>query len=586
VATPIIQSTGSVSGAGTAGQGRNDLVPGETVTLSDTEPLNLGATYFWVFDDTPIGTSPTLLNHTTATPSFVADADAEKAGSYRVRCTVNGTFVSVEVLAVPLENTGARIPSFEEETQYDKAGNLKGWHEAMTVFMRSVDQILGDLGATAFSLTAAAVVPNGTNSVELELGAVVYPGSLLALGIRGEAAVTGGAVNVSARINGITKFTATMNLGSPNSAFSVQLPGTYPVVQGDRLSVTVAGAALVTAGATPLPVSVSLVSSNTLATDIVSFPDASNVQKGITKLSVAPAIPTEPVAAGTNDNRIPTQSENDALVGTAGAPGAGNTYVTDSDTRNTNARVPTAHSLSGSEHTAVTLAAFNAKISDTDAVDTLDTRIPVQDENDALQGTNGTPSNSNRYVTNTDPRIPVQDENDALQGTNGTPNNANRYVTNTDPRNTDARTPSAHTIGGATHTADTFTNFKTKITGAVPAAVDLSQQFSNNQRSAVVALTDAANIATSVDLGNIFEVTLGGNRTLDNPTGLVKGMSWVVMVHQDGTGGRTLAFGSQYDWGDEGAPSFAGQAANKTNLLSFFAISTTQIAGSALKGFV
>lgn len=559
MATPIIQSTGSVSGAGTAGQGRNDLVPGETVTLSDTEPLNLGAAYFWVFDDTPIGTSPTLLNHTTATPSFVADADAEKAGSYRVRCTVNGTFVSVEVLAVPLANTGARIPSFEEETQYDKSGNLKGWHEAMTVFMRSVDQILGDLGATAFSLTAAAVVPNGTNSVELELGAVIYPGSLLALGIRGESAVTGGAVNVSARINGITKFTATMNLGSPNSAFSIQLPGTYPVVQGDRLSVTVAGAALVTAGATPLPISVTLVASNTLATDIVSFPDASNVQKGITKLSVAPAIPTEPVAAGTNDNRIPTQSENDALVGTAGAPGAGNAYVTDSDTRNTNARVPTAHSLSGSEHTAVTLAAFNAKISDTDAVDTLDTRIPIQDENDALQGTNGTPSNSNRYVTNTD------------------------------PRNTDARTPTstlAHAIAGAAHTADTFTNFKTKITGAVPAAVDLSQQFSNNQRSAVVALTDGANIATNVDLGNIFEVTLGGNRTLDNPTGLVKGMSWVVMVHQDGTGGRTLAFGSQYDWGDEGAPSFAGQAANRTSLLSFFAITTTQIAGSALKGFV
>jgi hypothetical protein len=512
-----------------------------------------------VFDDTPIGTSPTLLNPNTAAPSFVVDPDPEKAGSYRLRCTVNGSFVSVEVLAVPLAVTGARIPSFEEETQYDASGNIKGWHEAMTGFMRSVDQILGDLGATAFERTAAAVVSNGTNSVELELGAVIYPGSLLALGIRGEEAVTGGAVNVSARVNGVTKFTATMNLGSPNSAFSVQLPGTYPVVQGDRLSVTVAGAALVTGSTNPLPVSVSLVASNTLDVDVVSFPDASNIQKGIAKLSVAPAIPTEPVAAGTNDARIPTQSENDALVGTAGAPGSGNAYVTDSDTRMTNARPPISHSLAGSEHTGVTLATFNAKITDTDVVDTLDTRIPTQNENDALQGTNGAPSN------------------------------ANRYVTDSDPRNSDARTPTstlAHAIGGAAHSADTFTNFKTKITGATPAAVDLSQQYSNNQRSAVVALTDAAHIATNVDLGNIFEVTLGGNRTLDNPTGLVKGMSWVVMVHQDGTGGRTLAFGSQYDWGDEGAPSFAGQAANRTNILSFFAISATQIAGTAMKGFV
>jgi hypothetical protein len=559
VATPIIQSSGSVSGLGTAGQGRSDLVPGETVTLSDVEVGNVSSTYFWEFDDYPIGTSPTLLNPTTATPSFVTDADPGKAGSYRVRCTVDGVFISVEVLAVPLAVTGARIPSFEEETQYDKNGNLKGWHEAMTFFMRSVDAVLSSLGATAIERTAAAVVPNGTNSIELELGAVIYPGSLLAVGIRGEEAVTGGAVNVSVRVNGITKFTATMNLGAPNSAFSVQLPGTYPVVQGDRLSVTVAGAALVTASTNALPVSISLVVSNTLDTDVLSFPDASNTQKGITKLSIAPAIPSEPVAVGTNDARMPTQGENDALVGTSGAPGSGNAYVTDSDPRNTNARTPSSHGLSGSEHTSTTLAGLNAKISDAVLIDTNDTRIPSQNENDALQGTNGAPSN------------------------------ANRYVTDTDPRNTNARTPSstlAHALAGADHTADTFTNFKAKITGAEPAAVNLSQQYSNNQRSAVVALTDAANIATNVDLGNIFEVTLGGNRTLDNPTGLVKGMTWTVIVHQDGTGGRTLAFGGQYDWGDEGAPSFAGQAANRTNILSFFAISNTQIAGTAMKGFV
>lgn len=73
-----------------------------------------------------------------------------------------------------------------------------------------------------------------------------------------------------------------------------------------------------------------------------------------------------------------------------------------------------------------------------------DSRIPSQDENNALQGTNGTPSNSNRYVTNSDPRIPTQGENDALQGTNGTPSGSNRYVTNSDSRLTNARTPTAH----------------------------------------------------------------------------------------------------------------------------------------------
>jgi len=43
-----------------------------------------------------------------------------------------------------------------------------------------------------------------------------------------------------------------------------------------------------------------------------------------------------------------------------------------------------------------------------------------------------------------DSRIPAQDENDALVGTNGAPSTSNKYVTNSDPRNSDARTPTAH----------------------------------------------------------------------------------------------------------------------------------------------
>jgi len=585
VATPIIQSTGSVSGVGTAGQGRNDLVPGETVTLGDTEPLNTGAVYFWEFDDSPIGTSPVLTGPATAAPTFVVDPSSLLAGSYRIRCTVGGAFRSVEVLAVPLAVTGARVPSFEEETQYDAAGNLKGWHEAMTVFMRTVDAAIGDLGSTASERSAAAVVPNGTNSTELELGAIIYPGSALAIGIRGDAAVTGGAVNASVRINGVTKFTATLNLGSPNASFSTQLPGTYPMVQGDRLSVLVAGAALVTAGATPLPVAVSVVISNTLVTDVLSIPDASNVQKGIVKLSVAPLVAVEPVAVGSNDGRVPTQNENDALAGSAGVPSAVNVYVTNQDPRNTDTRTPTSHAIAGGSHSSSTLAELNAKISDTDVVDTLDTRIPTQGENDALVGTSGVVGSGNKYVTEVDTRLPTQDENNALVGTSGVVGSGNKYVTDADARNTDNRTAVIHGLGDTgRHSSATFTAFKNLITGQTPAALELSQQYTKNQRSAVVALTDGASIATDLDLGNIFEVTLGGNRTLSNPTNIVKGMTWQVIVNQDGTGGHTLAYGGFYDWGDEGVP-VVSSAASKTTILSFLALSTAQIVGTALKGF-
>jgi len=59
-------------------------------------------------------------------------------------------------------------------------------------------------------------------------------------------------------------------------------------------------------------------------------PDASTTVKGITKLSTAPVSPTDPIAVGDNDTRVPTQAENDALVGnnTDIAVGTGNKFVT------------------------------------------------------------------------------------------------------------------------------------------------------------------------------------------------------------------------------------------------------------------
>jgi hypothetical protein len=56
-------------------------------------------------------------------------------------------------------------------------------------------------------------------------------------------------------------------------------------------------------------------------------PDASDTTKGVTKLTLAAATPTNPLAVGDNDPRVPTQNENDALAGT-GTPSSSNKYVT------------------------------------------------------------------------------------------------------------------------------------------------------------------------------------------------------------------------------------------------------------------
>lgn len=85
---------------------------------------------------------------------------------------------------------------------------------------------------------------------------------------------------------------------------------------------------------------------------------------------------------------------------------------------------------------------------------------------------------------------------------------------------------------------------------------------------AVAALTDGATITLNAAAGNVFTVTLGGNRTLANPTNPVDGQIIRVRITQDATGSRTLAFGTAYDFGGAGAPSLT-TTASKVDVLAF-----------------
>jgi hypothetical protein len=109
------------------------------------------------------------------------------------------------------------------------------------------------------------------------------------------------------------------------------------------------------------------------------------------------------------------------------------------------------------------------------------------------------------------------------------------------------------------------------------AVTDAVQNFTAGQRGAETTLSDGANIAINLDDSNNFKVTLAGNRTLDNPTGTpVVGQSGMIMVTQDATGSRTLAFGTEYIF-QGGTDIVLTTAANAVDAIGYYVVSATQI---------
>lgn len=81
---------------------------------------------------------------------------------------------------------------------------------------------------------------------------------------------------------------------------------------------------------------------------------------------------------------------------------------------------------------------------------------------------------------------------------------------------------------------------------------DVINEFTASQGAAVGTLSDGANISWDMGAIQVASVTLGGNRTLSNPTNITPGASYILKVTQDGTGSRTLAFGAAYKFSDGG----------------------------------
>ena len=100
----------------------------------------------------------------------------------------------------------------------------------------------------------------------------------------------------------------------------------------------------------------------------------------------------------------------------------------------------------------------------------------------------------------------------------------------------------------------------------------------------ISAVSYASTITLDFRTGNNFSTTLTGNTTFANPSNISAGQSGVLVVTQDGTGSRTAAFGSYWDFSDGTAPTLS-TGANAVDVIAWFARSSTKISAQFVGNF-
>ena len=100
----------------------------------------------------------------------------------------------------------------------------------------------------------------------------------------------------------------------------------------------------------------------------------------------------------------------------------------------------------------------------------------------------------------------------------------------------------------------------------------------------ISAVSYASTITLDFRTANNFSTTLTGNVTFANPSNISAGQSGVLIVTQDGTGSRTAAFASYWDFSDGTAPTLS-TGANAVDVIAWFARSSTKISAQFIGNF-
>ena len=114
-------------------------------------------------------------------------------------------------------------------------------------------------------------------------------------------------------------------------------------------------------------------------------------------------------------------------------------------------------------------------------------------------------------------------------------------------------------VSGKANTSDIGTTIQ--AFDADTAKTDTAQTFTAAQRGTITTLTPGTTVTPDLAVSNNFTLTPAQNTTIANPTNITAGQSGSIFIVQDGTGSRTAAWGSYWDFAAGTAPILTTNAA-------------------------
>ena len=92
-------------------------------------------------------------------------------------------------------------------------------------------------------------------------------------------------------------------------------------------------------------------------------------------------------------------------------------------------------------------------------------------------------------------------------------------------------------------------------------------------------------VAWAMAVNQVATITLDGNKSMSSPSNIVEGQEYYLQVIQDGTGGRTLTWATEFNWIGGTAPTLSTAAAARDRI-SFIADGSTNLDAIVVaKGF-